>query len=101
MLSNSADGAKMGVVVWPVLAAKDRAQADGDCKSVFDDSDEPMQFALWPDARKGTIEAQRTQFSHAEQGCVDTMEITTAEARKMGIAAELVDAVEAAHKLQR
>ncbi len=100
-LGNSADGAKMGVVVWPVLAALARKDAEKDCQQAFDDSGEAVQFALWLDVRQGAIEAQPVSFPHAMAACADAVEIDIAAARRMGFAAELVDALEAGQRLQR
>ena len=101
-LSNSGDGAKTGVVMWPVLSAMAKRQADDkDCKEAYGEDGEPVQFALWLDARAGAVEAQAVSFPHAMAACADVVTIPADAARKMGFGAELVDALEAAKKLQK
>jgi hypothetical protein len=100
-VDDAADGSKVGAVIWPALTAMARTQAEADCKDAFDRAD-AVPFVLWLDAKAGAIEAAPDGFPHALAPCEVPVVITVAQARKMGgFSAELLDALEAAHGLQR
>lgn len=99
VLSNSGDGATTGVVEWGALAKLAVAHADKDCKEAFAGGTPPT-FSLWPDARTGAIMVGDDDLPHAMAPCKEAFAVSAVEARKLGVAAVMVDALEAAKALQ-
>ena len=93
-LSDTADGAKMGVVIWPALSARARKEASADCKDSFAE-DAEVQFVLWLDAKTGKVVAQPSSFPHVMAACANTVELSVSEARQMGMHGAVLDALAA------
>ena len=99
-IDDAADGNKVGAVIWPALTALARTHATKDCKNVFDASD-AVPFVLWLDARSGSVMAQPGSFPHAVSTCAEAVSISSDQAKAIGgFNEELLDALDAAHKLQ-
>ena len=95
-LSDSADGAKMGVVTWPALSARAHKEASADCKDSFaGDADADVQFVLWLDAKTAKVVAQPSSFPHAMAACANTVELSVSDARTMGMHGAVLDALAA------
>ena len=99
-LENSADGAVTGLVVWPGLTERAKAQADSDCRDVFD-GDEYSGFSIGLDARTGELVAQPAELPHVIQACADDFRLSVADLRKLGFAPELVAALDAASRFPK
>ncbi len=100
-VDDAADGNKIGAVVWPVLTAMERKGAEGDCREFFA-TEQALPFVLWLDAKAGAIEAMPSSVPHVLLPCLGPVVIPVAQARKMGgFNKEMLDALEAAHGLQK
>ena len=99
ILGESDDGATVGEVVWPALSKLARNQSDAKCKELYA-ADAEVRFVLWLQARGGNIVAEPLGIDHLGSDCTVDLEISVAEARKMGVHGEVLDALEAAQKLQ-
>lgn len=99
-LENSADGAVTGLVAWPGLTERAKAQADGDCRDVFDE-DEYSSFSIGLDAQRGALVAEPAELHHVIQACADDIRLSVADLRKLGFAPELVAALDAASRYPR
>ena len=97
---NAVDGSVLGAIVWPELSRRAEAGSKGDCENAYD-SGSSIPWAISLDAREGKLQANAYEVAHAIRGCEDVEVFSPAQMRKMGFAAELADAVEAAHALQR
>lgn len=93
-LNEAVDGTRVGVVEWPWLQRRAMREADGDCKESF--SYGKTDFALWLDGKAGTVMAQPFEVPHTLIVCTGPVAITVAEARTLGFAQELTDALAAA-----
>lgn len=99
VLSNGADGTKTGEIVWPAIRKVAMRDADADCKEAWDSYPE-MTFSISLDAKQGAVVLQPTSFPHAMQACADDVLLDAARLRALKAAPELIEAVEAAHRLQ-
>ena len=100
-VDDAADGNKIGAGIWPGLTAMERKGAEGDCRDFFA-TEESLPFVLWLDAKAGAIMALPSSVPHALLSCIGPVQITVAQARKMGgFDKEMLDALEAAHALQK
>lgn len=89
----------IGLVRWPLLLKKEQKAANGDCKEVFSSDRAPSAYVVWLDGKAGALEFGPTGMIHFDSElCGEPVAIGVDEARKLGVAAELVDALEAARK---
>jgi hypothetical protein len=88
------DGSTAGAVILPALQKMYVAAADPECKDAFDDQ---VPMMLWPDAAKGTLVAVAFDMSHAVEACADPMDVSMADARRLGFDEEFLREIEAAH----
>lgn len=98
-LDTAGDGATLGLVAWPELTRRAAAQAGAECRPVFE-SDDYAGFTVLLDARTGALVARPAQFPHALQACAEDVRLGIADLRRLGFAADLVAALDAAHRLQ-
>lgn len=99
-LDSAADGAQLGLIVWPELMRRVKAGADADCRAALEDT-EDTGFTVGLDARSGELVAVPAEFPHVIQACADAIRLPVAELRKLGFAPELTDALEAAQRAQK
>lgn len=72
---------------------------DPECKRALGDSGE-LVFQVWPDARRGQLMIQANGQHHVTQGCEETIGLPIAEARKLGVSEEVLDALSQAHRIE-
>ncbi len=100
-LEEGPDSNRIGTVVWPLLAAMERKDPDPGCEDAFPRG-EAISFILWLDAKEGTIRAEPFDVRRVALPCVGAVQFTVAQARKMGgFNPGMLDALDAAHKLQK
>jgi len=91
----STDGSTIGALIIPALKKMAVAAANSDCAGAFEDS---QSFQLWPDAEHGTLVAQPFDLPHVVQACGDEIDLTLAQARKLGFDESLLGAIAQAHR---
>lgn len=100
-VDDTADGNRVGAVIWPALTQLARQQANQGCVDAFASGSE-VTFVLWLDAVSGSIKAKPNSFPQAQASCALPVAITVAEARTMGgFNQDMLNALETAHRLQR
>ena len=96
-LETSADGAKVGLVVWSELTRRANAAASKECKDAFgDDETVGRAFGITLNGKSGTLVARPADLPHALQACGEDVALPAGELRRLGFAPELVSALEAA-----
>ena len=100
VLGTASDGSKVGEIVWPELTRRAKAQAEAECKPVFDDQ-APVGFVISLDARAGALDATPTEFPHVVQACENPVALKLADLRALHFSPGLIEALEAAHAAQR
>jgi hypothetical protein len=98
-LDAAGDGTTIGVVLWPTLTDAVRSKAIKDCKDAFRDPGGP--FLLWLDAATDELVADVDYLGHADAVCTGPYTFSIPEARKLGVSSELLDSLDAAHRLQQ
>lgn len=91
------DGSTLEALVLPALRTHLIAEADKECKSAFDPE---QSFLIWPDARHQTIVALPFDLPHVIQACGNTVDLSIAQARKLGFKEDLLTALEKPNPLQ-
>jgi hypothetical protein len=91
------DGTRIGTISSPVIRQLylKGHKIDPDCIEPL--SDLNLTFILWPDAEHGGIAIQPASLPHVEAACGDSWTIPLPRLRQLGVKAELIDAVAAAH----
>ena len=83
-------------LVLPKLQAMYAAGEEEYCREAFQDE---RSFFLWPDAESGTLVAEVAGLSHADIPCKIESKLTLQQARGLGFAEPLLQAIEEAHRL--
>ncbi len=91
-LATGEDGTRLGTVEWPVLQARAIKQATPECKELIRENG-ILDFGVWLDGAKGAIIAETVSFPNAGAACEVPITFSLDEARQMGFAKELVDAL--------
>ena len=90
-----ADGSIADALALPALRRMSITAAVPECRDAFND---PQPFLLWPDARKERLVAQPFDMPHAVQACAEEIDLTIEQARQLGFAEDLLEAIREAHR---
>ena len=87
----------VGLVVWPLIVKKEQDAAEEECKAVFEREKDDMSYDVWLDGAQGAVIFGPVGLVHYDSAmCGDPVALSGAEARRLGAAPELVDALDAA-----
>lgn len=88
------DSAKL----WGLFVTASEAPGDDECNKVREDPEGlDSRLSVWPDARKDGIDLAPTEFPHVVRACGLPVTVPTAQLRKLGADAALLDAIDEAH----
>lgn len=97
--SNS-DGSESQTVSSASLAkvylAKILPKLDKDCADAIRSEDFASGFSLWPDAKSGSL-VLHPNLSHAVAACGEDISLNVEEQRSVGVAEEMIGAIQAGH----
>lgn len=89
------------LVKWPLLLKKEQEEASGseDCGDVYTTRDD-IEFTLWLDADEGGVMFAPAGLSHIDSAlCGTTLSLSAAEARRLGVAPDVVNALQEAKQM--
>jgi hypothetical protein len=92
---SSTDGSTIGALIMPALKKMAVTNSSSNCANVFEES---QSFLLWPDAEHGKLVAQPFDLPYAVQACGDEIDLSMAQARKLGFDETMLTAIEQAHR---
>jgi hypothetical protein len=72
------------------------AAVDPQCQQVI--ADTPLSFLLWPDAKADGLVLQPSNLPHVIAACGVAVTVPIATLRKLGLRADMLDAIESAHR---
>jgi hypothetical protein len=97
-LDDAADGSKIGTVTSPKLLALYKADYPArDDRAECLDAIGNGPFVLWPDAKAHGLEVAPSSLPHVMAACGETVTLSVATLRRLGVDARLTDAIDAAH----
>ncbi len=88
----AADGSKAGWILWPRLQQLAHQQAAGECKDAF--SNEPVAFAIYPDAASHSLKLFPADFPHVIQACAEPVSLDIPTLKSLKTPAALLTALE-------
>lgn len=91
---------RTGWVEWDFVRGLAKAQANADCKDVFDET-EGVPFTLNLNARSGTLDVTPADFPHVWAACEKAVALDPPTLRRLHVAESLVSALEQAHAMQK
>jgi len=84
--------------LWDLYVKASDTPGDEECNKVRKDpSGLDSTLLMWPDAKEDGIALAATQFPHVVKACGQPVTVSTAELRKLGVDATLLDAIDEAH----
>ncbi len=97
----NADGSETQTVTSATLAGVYRAKVlpslDKDCSDAIQSEDFASGFSIWPEAKAGTL-VLHPNLSHALAACGADAALDLEEQRRVGLAEEMVAAIQAGHR---
>ncbi|HEY1795410.1 MAG TPA: hypothetical protein VGG57_04770 [Stellaceae bacterium] len=84
--------------LWDLFVKTANAAEHDDCNDVRSDpSGSGTRLMIWPNAKDGGIDLFAAEFPHVVKACAGPATLPTAELRKLGADAALLDAIDEAH----
>jgi hypothetical protein len=84
--------------LWDLFVKTANAAEHDECDDVRNKAaDFGTTLMIWPDAKDDAIDLVAAEFPHVVKACIGPATVPTAELRKLGIDAALLDAIDEAH----
>jgi hypothetical protein len=96
------DGAPVVVTsaaLWALYAKRAAQPGDNDCAELLAGPDAPGKTLLvWPDAKADGLDLQAWDWPHVVKACAAAVIIPVSELRRLGVRADVLDAIDEAHR---